>query len=105
MPGIGLQGNLSGPSGGQPWDDYEDPADIIDSQDLTPEEKRELLMQWHGMEQQRTLEQSASVTDDPPMLLRIGRALAFLDPETGASDEVRSDGGPIRQRVPPVEDF
>lgn len=73
---------------GRPTVRFADPEAVVADASLATEDKRAVLEEWR----QQARSQPADVPHDPDLVIRIGRALAMLDTETGGH-EVDHDQG------------
>lgn len=62
------------------------PEAVMQSKELRPEEKRQILERW------RKLGGAADASETPDLVTRILRALAYLDTETGTHKDIEGQG-------------
>lgn len=65
---------------------FDSPEAVLRSDRLRPQEKRDILERW------RRLSQPGHAAEPPDLVTRILRALAHLDTETGAHEEIEAQG-------------
>jgi hypothetical protein len=69
-------------------DDFERPEDVVRAEHLTVEQKRQILEQWRRKQGSPTTGNDG----EPDLGARLGRALGFLDTETGSHETGHQQG-------------
>jgi hypothetical protein len=70
---------------------FETPEDVLKASHLSPEQKRIVLERWRQHTGSPITGENAS-GGEPNLVTRLGRALAFLDEETGKQETTHDQG-------------